>query len=160
MPQAAFPQSFAPKKTIAWRVVGLLLFFFLLLNACGRKAPPVAPGLELPPEIGDLKGDLYGNTLALSWSIAAKSFDAHLKMKGFYLYQAVIPSSQSACSNCPKTFERIARISLFPNKKLPDGKRQWTYQLPLTLGVTYAFKVNIIFTDHLGVDSNILEIKP
>lgn len=142
------------------RSIVLLLLLFLLPNGCGRKAPPVAPGVDPPPVIADLTGNVDNNILTLNWSIALKSLDAHPDIKGFYLYQTVTSSEEPACADCPKKFRRIARIPIFPKRDMPGERRQWTYQLPFASGSKPAsFKVNIIFSSYLGSDSNILEIE-
>lgn len=58
-----------------WRVVLALAVVALAANACGRKAPPVAPELRLPQPVADLSATVRIDAIELAWSNPQRRVD-------------------------------------------------------------------------------------
>jgi len=151
--------TFCGRIERVWRHICLLFLLLLILTSCGRKAPPILPKMASLPQIRDLSVQIQKNKVKLKWSLPVKSITEYPEIKGFYVYQAVIPKKEQACEKCPRKFERIGEIVLVPYMDLPDGRRQWQYKIPVDSERKYAFKVNILFSKDLGPNSNIVEIE-
>jgi hypothetical protein len=140
--------------------IAMLFCLLSVLAACGRKAMPIAPGTAPPPKVTDLSAAVSDGSIVLSWSLAARSVATNPQIEGFHLYREMVAKSDTACEKCPRKFERIAEVLLNLATDRPDGRRQWQYKVPADTGYHYAFKVNILFPDQLGPDSNIVEVDP
>ena len=140
--------------------IAILFCYLSVLSACGRKAMPIAPKAAPPPKVTDLSAVVYQGSIVLRWSLAARSITANPKIEGFHLYQEIVAKSDTTCKKCPRKFERVAEVLLNLATHLPDGRQQWQYKVPADTGYHYAFKVNILFPDQLGPDSNIVEVDP
>ena len=57
------------------RALGLALLAALALAACGKKGPPVAPGLRLPAPVVDLSAAVREAAIELAWTNPAHRVD-------------------------------------------------------------------------------------
>ncbi len=88
-------------------VVGLLLFM-IAFSGCGRKGPPVAPGVpELLPVAG-LSYELTDNLVRISWAQARGG--AASVLTEYIVHRSVIPMDEDSCEGCPVLFQRVAEL--------------------------------------------------
>jgi hypothetical protein len=126
----------------------------LCILGCGKKEMPSAPRQVPPQPVADLRGQLTGSRIELTWSYS-KSNAGSAPITGFGVYRASEPVSES-CDHCPILFQRVADIPFVEGR---DGASVMTYRDTLEKGQRYRYKV-ICYSKGLGSkDSNVVVVE-
>lgn len=134
-------------------VVTIVIIMILAANGCGVKGPPVAPGYTEPPTVRDLKYQVRGDKLVLSWTLPKAETAQDNKIASALVYRLKQPLGKQDCPDCPRIFERVARLAA--------RSGIMTYTDRITPGFQYYYK--IILSDggnRSGQDSNIVHHIP
>ncbi len=107
------------------RLLFLLWLGLLLLHlGCGKKGPPVAPWAVVPPPVKDLKAELVGSEVQLTWSIPTENGAAFEGIEGFRVFKRRVHDSAAPCPGCPVPFDECLDIKLaYPEPALVAGGR-------------------------------------
>jgi len=99
----------------------------LVGTACGLKAPPVPPGTTVPPNIVDLKAEVTGDTVRLTWTVPKKKDAVFPGLKHFRVYKYKAPVSDELCEGCPIPFEPVLDIRLDNPEpaRVEEGRMIW-----------------------------------
>jgi hypothetical protein len=112
-----------------------------------------------PPVVADLEGRLQADRLLLTWSLPADAQHQEPELSGFNLYRARTALSETPCGDCPKVFERSARIDFAPADTSASEKLCWRYEVALESGFHHNFKLRTVLADgREGPDSNLVEL--
>ncbi len=111
----------------------ILLCFFLFLAlgvvACGKKGPPVPPGVGVPSRATDLTALGKDKSIFLSWKLPTQNIDGSRleDLMGFGVFRRERPLPFSPCVECPERFEPVAEIDVeYPRgAEIQDGKVLW-----------------------------------
>ena len=123
----------------------------LCILGCGKKAMPTAP-LQVPPQpVADLRVQLTGNQVELTWSYS-KALSGSEPITGFGVYRASESVSES-CDHCPFLFQRVADIPFLEGR---DGASVMTYRDTLESGYRYRYKVICYSKGLSSKDSNVV----
>jgi hypothetical protein len=136
-------------------LLGLWALLFLL--ACGKKGPPVAPRAVVPPAVQDLKAELVGGEVQLTWSIPTKNGAAFEGIEGFRVFRRNVHDSVAPCPGCPLPFDERLDIKLeYPEPARVEGGRL-IYLDKVAPDGRYAYKI-IVYHKSGGVsrDSNVV----
>lgn len=140
------------------RLLFLLGLGFLLFHlGCGKKGPPVAPRAVVPPPVKDLKAELVGGEVRLTWSIPTKNGAAFEGIEGFRVFRRKVHDSVAPCPGCPVPFDELLDIKLeYPEPARVRGGRV-IYRDKVAPDGRYAYKI-IVYHKSGGVsqDSNIV----
>jgi hypothetical protein len=121
---------------------------------CGKKAMPTAPRQVPPQPVADLRVQLTGSQIELTWSFS-KAHSGSEPITGFGVYRASELISES-CDHCPFLFQRVADIPFVEGR---DGASVMTYRDTLEKGHRYRYKV-ICYSKGLGSkDSNVVVVE-
>jgi hypothetical protein len=134
------------------------LSFLVLCAGCGVKRPPVAPKPTVPPAAKDLKAEVIGDVVRLTWSLPREGgvpFEG-MEYIGVYRYQSHI--SEELCPGCPIPFERVLDIKLkHPEPARVEGQRMTWYD-SIEADHRYAYKVVVHHkSGGMSEDSNIVQ---
>jgi hypothetical protein len=142
----------AGRFSIRHLIAAILLCFCIL--GCGRKEMPSAPRQVPPQPVTDLRVQLTGNQIELTWSFS-KALSGSEPLKGFGVFRALESVSES-CSGCPVLFQRVADIAFLEGQ---DGAAVVSYRDKLEKGYRYRYKV-ICYSTGLGSkDSNVVVVE-
>jgi hypothetical protein len=108
----------------------------LLALGCGVKGPPIPPQMVPPPPVTDLQGRVVEDRAVLTWTGPGRASRRVMEMTGFRVYRARTPLSESACENCPLSFEQAAELN--PG---PQPESQMRFSEALQPGYRYTYKV-------------------
>ena len=133
--------------------IAVVVAVFLLVVACGVKAPPVPPDYTPPPAITDLGYTLESNgSVLLSWNLSGKERPKGAKVRGARVYRSKDSLENPACEDCPRVFSVV--------KDLPLEQNNMFYREPLQKGFRYYYKIVIYDeTDQEGADSNVVSLE-
>ena len=84
----------------------------ILCLACGKKGPPVPPKAIIPPAVKDLKAEVVGDKVRLTWSMPKKENALFEGLEHFKVYKNKVHSSEEVCPGCPIPFEHFLDIKL------------------------------------------------
>lgn len=122
----------------------LLIGLFLLVTACGKRGPLVAPEALVPAAITDVKVEQKGNRFLVCWSRPGKEeWGGSLEnLAGFQvLRRDVLPPDQD-CEECPNAYRQVKLIDPeFLQDVLQFGSRYCMFDSDLLDGKTYQYKV-------------------
>ncbi len=107
-------------------ILGLFFGLFLILPACGKKAPPIPLGVEEPARIGDLAVLSNDGTLFLRWSLPTTNTDGSRlqDLIGFRIFRQERSYPFSPCVSCPHSFEPVAEVDVdYPREGRVEGGR-------------------------------------
>jgi hypothetical protein len=138
----------ATKLTISAMLIGCCIL------GCGRKEMPSAPRLIPPQPITDLRVQLAGNQITLTWSFS-KAHSGSKPIKGFGVFRAS-ESVLESCSGCPFLFQRVADIAFMEGR---DGASVMTYRDALEKGYRYRYKVVCYSAGLISKDSNVVVVE-
>ena len=133
-------------------VIAITIVFF----GCGKKGPPAPPDREPLPKIANLKKEIQGNLLTLSWYIPGSDGDH----SGFVVHRSKNPLSNPVCKGCPILFKRVADIPVNAGGDENFKKNVATFRETLEKGFVYVYKVKR-YTDTGGVsqDSDLIRFE-
>lgn len=96
--------------------LSLLLLIFtgivVFCLACGKKGPPVSPTAIIPPAITDLKAEILGDQVRLTWSFPKEKNEPMDGLECFRIYKYKSSTSVETCEGCPMPFEHLRDIKL------------------------------------------------
>ncbi|MBU1169502.1 MAG: fibronectin type III domain-containing protein [Proteobacteria bacterium] len=111
-------------------LIGFMVALTCLFHgACGRKGPPVPPGAPALPPVADLRHDIIGDQMTLSWS-APKGNGADA-LAGYVVMRSVTDLGDEPCAGCPILFERVTSL----------GPSVTEYRETVSRGKHYIYKV-------------------
>jgi hypothetical protein len=115
----------------------VLVMLALFVAACGRKAPPVAPQVEVPVPLA-LAYRAVGNTLELGWTFPP----AQRPPEAFRVLRARV---DTGCPQCPVQFEDVGVVGARP------GEAAYAFRDEgVAAGGSYIYQVTPLFP--LGVE--------
>ena len=126
----------------------------LCILGCGKKEMPSAPRQVPPQPVSDLRVQLTGNQIELTWSFSKTLYGSE-PVSGFGVFRASESVSES-CGNCPFLFHRVADIPFLEGH---DGASVMTYRDMLESGYRYRYKVICYSTGLAGKDSNVVVVE-
>ncbi|MRR55851.1 MAG: fibronectin type III domain-containing protein [Deltaproteobacteria bacterium] len=116
----------------------------LLLAACGKRGPLVAPEALVPAAITDLQVEQKGNRFLVCWSRPGKEeWGGSLEdLAGFkVLRRDVLPPDQD-CEECPNAYRQVKLIDPeYLQDVLQFGSRYCMFDSDLLINKTYQYKV-------------------
>jgi hypothetical protein len=139
----------ANRFSIKLLIAAMLLCLSIL--GCGKKEMPSAPRQVPPQPVADLRVQLTGNKVELTWSFS-KALSGSEPITGFGVYRASESVSES-CDHCPFLFQRVADIPFLEGQ---DGASVMTYRDTLEKGYRYRYKVICYSTGLASKDSNVV----
>ena len=139
----------ASRFSIKLLIAAMLLCLCSL--GCGRKEMPSAPRQVPPQPVADLRVQLTGNKVELTWSFS-KALSGSEPITGFGVYRASELFSES-CDHCPFLFQRLDDIPFLEGQ---DGASVMTYRDTLEKGYRYRYKVICYSTGLASKDSNVV----
>jgi hypothetical protein len=146
MPATPFLQT-----AVRWAAV---LFGGLLLSlggSCGRKLPPIQPGVLPPPTVADLAYEMHGREIILVWTLPVFRHDQESAAAGFKILRARQTMAEAECQTCPAPFQTVGDV-------LASGKRsagRLRFRDTLEPGFNYRYKLRAYSADGVfGKDSN------
>ena len=125
----------------------------LCILGCGKKEFPSAPRQVPPQPVADLRAQLTGSQIELTWSFS-KADSGSEPITGFVVYRAKESVSES-CDHCPFLFERVADIPFVEGQ---DGASVMTYRDTLEKGYRYRYKVICNSKGMSSKDSNVVVV--
>ncbi len=129
----------------------------ILCVQCGKKAPPVAPNVVVPPAVKDLKAEVIKDEVRLTWSVPKKGDTVFDGLERFGVYKYRFHSSEETCPGCPIPFAYVVDVKLNdPEPARLEGDRITCHD-KIEVGHRYAYKV-VAYHKSGGVskDSNIV----
>lgn len=134
--------------------MGLLI----LCLGCGKKAPPVAREVTVPPAVKDLKAEVIGDEVRLTWSVPKKGDKVFEGLEHFQIYKYESHSSVEMCPGCPVRFERFVDIRLDDTEAAQVEGDHIIWHDRIKADHRYAYKV-MVYHRGGGVsgDSNIVQ---
>ena len=139
----------ANRFSIKLLIAAMLLCLSIL--GCGKKEMPSAPRQVPPQPVADLRVQLTGNKVELTWSFS-KALSGSEPITGFGVYRASESVSES-CDPCPFLFQRVADIPFLEGQ---DVASVMTYRDTLEKGYRYRYKVICYSTGLASKDSNVV----
>jgi hypothetical protein len=128
-------------------LIGVVLF----ANNCGRKLPPIQPGVLPPPTVTDLTHEVRESEILLFWSQPAVNPAKESAAAGFKVLRMRQTKAEAECRTCPMPFQVIADITASGRK---SGSR-FRFQDRLEPGYLHSYKVQAYTADGVaGKDSN------
>ncbi len=125
----------------------------VLIIACGKKAPPVAPRSLPLVGVSDLQGSLNQSTVRLTWRHTPET----LRAAGYIVLRAQSALSKPECPDCPKVFQKVETISLSRSSRKKPQVMEF-YQ-DVTVGFRYTYNVRpYLSSGAQGPDSNLVVI--
>lgn len=146
MPATTSPPS-------AGRVAAVLIGVLLLgvVGSCGRKMPPIQPGVLPPPTVADLAYEMRGSEIILSWTMPTYHHDKESPAAGFKVLRARQTMAEAECQTCPAPFQTIGDV-LASGKTFTSRLR---FRDALEPGFKYRYKLKPYSADGVvGKDSN------
>jgi hypothetical protein len=129
----------------------------ILCLECGKKGPPVAPRAIVPPAVKDLKAEVIGDKVRLTWSVPKKGNKVFNGLEHFGVYKYRSQSSAEMCPGCPIPFEHFLDIKLDdPEPARVEGDRIIWHD-DMDAGYHYAYKIMVYHkSGRVSEDSNIV----
>jgi hypothetical protein len=126
---------------------------------CGKKTPPVAPKIIIPPAVKDLKAEVIGDKVRLTWSVPKKGDKLFDGLERFGIYKYEWDSSSEMCPGCPIPFEHFADIRLEDTEAAQVEGDRIIWHDNIAAGHRYAYKVMVYHrSGGVSEDSNIVRI--
>ncbi|MRR57663.1 MAG: fibronectin type III domain-containing protein [Deltaproteobacteria bacterium] len=126
------------KKYFLW--IGIAL----LLTACGKRGPLVAPEALVPAAINDLKVEQKGNRFLVCWSRPGKEeWGGPLEnLAGFRVFRHDVLPPEQDCEECPNAYREVKLVDPeYLQDVLRSGSRYCFFDNDLLNGKTYQYKV-------------------
>lgn len=144
------------KLRLTGRCFPVALAVLVLLLGCGRKGPPVPCAAVIPPPIRDLKAEMLGDRIQLTWSVPGRGGAPLEGIKSFRVSRHAGHRSTPPCPGCPLSFEEIHEIKVSnpAPASIQDGRV--VYSVWFDPEFRYAFKVLVVHkSGGVSDDSNI-----
>lgn len=144
-------------STRTWVLCLLVAGSFLACVAgCGRKGPPVAPGIAAPAAVSDLAARVDKGRVTLEWRVPGAADAA--PPEGFRIYRADLGPAD--CADCPLLFAKIGELPLDPQQRpAPDKPLGLSWQDTPASGRRYVYKVSAYGRGRETVDSNLVGVQ-
>lgn len=131
----------------------------ILCLACGKKGPPVAPEAVVPSAVRDLKAEVIGDMVRLTWSVPKKGDSVFDGLKHFEVYKYESDSSTEICPGCPISFEHLIDVKLDDPRPAQVEEDRIILHDIIEPDHRYAYKVvSYHESGGLSEDSNIVRI--
>ena len=131
----------------------------ILCLECGKKAPPVAPEVTVPPAVKDLKAEVIGDKVQLTWSMPKKGDKVFEELEHFGIHKYKSHSSVEMCPGCPIPFEHFADIRLEDTEAAQVEGDRIIWHDNIAAGHCYAYKVMVYHrSGGVSEDSNVVQI--
>lgn len=142
-----------PDKFLFIVCAGLLI----LSLQCGKKGPPVAPDVVVPPAVKDLEAEVIEDRVRLTWSVLKQGDRLFDGLKHFSIYRYESDTPAKVCQGCPIPFKPFLDIKLDnPAPAQIEGDRVILYDKSKP-GHSYAYKVvSYHKSGGMSPDSNIV----
>ena len=145
-------------KNLFYIIISLLLCLampLLFAAGCGKKTPPIPPGLGVPVPALQLEKNITGSTLTLSWTIG--QFNGKEMWEKFSVFRSKTGPEESSCSSCPILFQYLTDIPVTRREPDAHGKSEMQFQDQLEEGFHYIYKVTG-YSKYIpdGSDSNLV----
>lgn len=135
---------------------------FLCLK-CGKKGPPRAPEITVPPAVSDLEAEVMGDRVRLTWSIPKEDNTVFEGLTHFGVFKYESDSSAEMCPGCPIPFIHYLDIKLdYPEPAWVEDDRVVFHDI-VEADHRYVYKVVAYHEDGgISEDSNIVRflVKP
>jgi len=119
------------------------LGLLLLHPGCGKKGPPAAPRSVAPPPVRDLKAEVIGDKVRLTWSIPKKGETIFEGIRGFRVFKNKARRSVARCPGCPIPFDPFLDIKLKdPEPARVEGDQVICFDR-IEPDYQYAYKVSV-----------------
>ena len=138
--------------------LSILSIFVLFVSGCGKKAPPVPPRQKKSHAVNDLRANIDGGTLKLTWAIPREKGEIMPRLSDFIVYRSKMLHSDSDCKNCPVLFKRVADIPIEAKGSEYMKKGNSTYTETLKKGYRYIYKVIVYRKGVTSSDSNYVDL--
>ncbi len=152
------------KRTHQDRFLFLICTGLLILCLkCGKKAPPVAPKATVPLAVKDLKAEIIGDKVRLTWSVFKKGDKVFEGLEHFGIYKYESHSSVEMCPGCPIPFEHFVDIRLHDTEAAQVEGDRIIWHDNIEADHRYAYKVIVYHNSGaVSADSNIVQfvVKP
>lgn len=122
----------------------ILLPLILLLVACGKRGPLVAPEALVPAPVKDLQVEQKGNRFQVCWSGPGKqewggSLD---NLAGFQVFRREVLPPDEDCETCPSAYRQVKAVDPeYLQDVLRLGPLFCFFDTELVEGKTYQYKV-------------------
>lgn len=136
---------------LAAALIGLALF----ASGCGRKLPPIQPGVLPPPAVADLAYEVREGEILLFWNMPAFNPEKESAAAGFRVQRSRQTAAEAECRTCPTRFQAVGDIGA--SGRAP-GSRIRFRDAPET-GFVYSYKVQAYTADgRTGEESKTLAV--
>lgn len=95
------------KKQIALLIVSVSVVS-VIISGCGRKAPPMPPGIPDLQAVTDINHTINGDAVTLTWT--APQGEGNDILEGYVVHRSVSPVEDEECPGCPIRFQKVADI--------------------------------------------------
>lgn len=124
-------------------------------SGCGRKLPPIQPGVLPPATVADLMHEVRGSEIILFWSLPAFNPAKQNASAGFKVLRARQAAAEADCRTCPAPFQVIADIAAAGRS--PGSSMRFRDRLEA--GFNYSYKLQAYTVDGVaGKDSNVIAV--
>jgi len=89
--------------------ISVALFLVLVIAACGKKGPPVPPGIRPIPAVRGFSHVLADDKVRLVWKKPSEWGAS--KLKGYVVHRSKTAVNGDNCDGCPIMFQRVAELN-------------------------------------------------
>jgi hypothetical protein len=132
--------------------LSVLILLWGALAGCGRKMPPIAPGVYPPPPVKDLTYELKADQLTLFWPAPTVRSEKESPAVGFNVLRARQTASEAECRTCSVRYQvagTVRRAGIDPSERLQFQER-------LEPGYKYRYKIISISADGLESKDSVI----
>jgi len=118
-----------------------LLASFILCSSCGQKGAPIVSQTAPPPAVHDLKVDLVGDRLQLTWSLPKQGEAIFRGLGQFEVYKHTFHRPKDWCPDCPISFRTLLNIDMVDPWPARIEKDRVIFEDTMEGDYLYAYKV-------------------
>ena len=138
---------------------GFLVGVVCLAMGCGRKGPPKPPRTVTPPSVSDVRAEVDGDRIELSWTIPGRRGQAMEGIKGFDVFRFKTLDPEKMCAGCPVDFRKFEEVKI--ETAVSDPEDRVTLYDKKEPGYGYMYKVLVLHeSGGVSADSNIAKVLP